>query len=173
MPIKKIVVVGPESTGKSILTQALAAAYDEPWVWEFARVYLERLDRPYEYEDLLQIAIGQLREEDEKVKRAKRMLFIDTDLHVIKVWSDVKYGKTDPWIEKQLVHRKYDLYLLTDVDVPWEEDPQREHKDQAVRKKLFDAYLNMISGTGVPYEVISGTYDERFAKSMMKIRALF
>ncbi|MCH7402582.1 AAA family ATPase [Belliella kenyensis] len=173
MPIKKIVVVGPESTGKSILTQALAAAFDEPWVWEFARVYLERLDRPYVYEDLLQIAAGQLREEDEKVKRAKRMLFIDTDLHVIKVWSDIKYGITDPWIEEQLLDRKYDLYLLTDVDVPWEEDPQREHKDQNMREQLFNIYLKLIKSTGVPFEIISGSYDERFAKAMMKIRTMF
>ncbi|SIS51700.1 AAA family ATPase [Belliella pelovolcani] len=172
MPVKKIVVIGPESTGKSTLSQALAAAFDEPWVMEFARVYIERLERPYKYEDLLEIAKGQLREEDEKGKRAKRMLFIDTDLHVLKVWSEHKYGKTDPWILEQIAERKYDLYLLTDIDLPWEEDPQREHPQPEMRTYLFEQYHQLIKNTGIPYEIISGKYDQRFVQALQKVRAL-
>ncbi|SNS08082.1 nicotinamide-nucleotide adenylyltransferase, NadR type [Belliella buryatensis] len=172
MSIKRIVVIGPESTGKSTLSQALAAAFDEPWVMEFARVYIERLERPYQYEDLLEIAKGQLREEDAKSKRAKKMLFIDTDLHVLKVWSEHKYGKTDPWIIGQIAQRKYDLYLLTDVDLPWEEDSQREHPQPEMRAYLFEQYHQLIKDSGVPYAIIKGKYDERFVNALRKVREM-
>src|SRR5690606_33055147 len=97
-PIKKIAIIGPESTGKSTLTKALASKFGEPWVEEYARPYLEKLDREYQYGDLLEIAKGQLKLEDQREKLAKRMLFCDTNLYVIKVWSDHKFQKTDPWI---------------------------------------------------------------------------
>src|SRR5690606_24761449 len=122
-PIKKIVIIGPESTGKSTLTQALAQNFDEPWVEEYARQYLEDLNRGYKFGDLRKIAAGQLALEDQKVNLAKHRLFCDTDLHVIQVWSEHRFKKTDPWIKEQIQKRKYDLYLLTDIDMVWQEDP--------------------------------------------------
>lgn len=170
MEVKKIVIIGPESTGKSTLTQALAAAYNEPYVHEYARQYLENLNRPYEFDDLLQIAKGQIYVEDSALKKAKKYLFIDTDLHVIEVWSNHKFGKTDPWILEQIENRKYDLYLLTNVDIPWEDDPQREHPDPEMRDYFFNVYKMLLQKSNVPFEVIQGNYIERFVAAMKTLK---
>ncbi len=172
MQIKKIVVIGPESTGKSTLCQALAAAFDEPLVQEFARSYLDRLDRDYKYEDLLEIAKGQVQEEESKVKDAKNVLFIDTDLNVLQVWSQHKYGKTDPWILEQIAAQKYDFYLLTDVDIPWEDDPQREYPDPKMRAYFFNWYKKIVEDSGVPFAIIKGGYEARFIQASNVVRGI-
>ncbi|MEX2514025.1 MAG: ATP-binding protein [Cyclobacteriaceae bacterium] len=154
--IKKVVVIGPESTGKSTLTAALAKHYQEPWVPEYARDYLYSLNRGYHFEDLLKIAKGQIEKEIELEEKADGLLFCDTDLHVIKVWSEHSFGKLDPWIKETMTSRRYDLYLLTDIDVPWEPDPLREHPHPKMRKYFFDLYHEYLKATGVPYLKISG-----------------
>ena len=164
--IKKVVIIGPESTGKSTLTSDLSKAFAEPWVPEYAREYLERLSREYQYEDLSQIAKGQIAGEEEKIKHAQRMLFCETDLRVIKVWSDHKYGKTDPWILNQIEKRKYHLYLLTDIDIDWQDDPLREHPDPEMRKYFFDKYHQMMLESTVPFAIISGRPKERLKAAM-------
>lgn len=170
MEVKKIVIIGPESTGKSTLTQALAAAYNEPWVHEYARQYIENLNRPYGFDDLLQIAKGQIYLEDSALKNAEKYLFIDTDLQVIDVWSNHKFGKTDPWILDQIENRKYDLYLLTNVDIPWEDDPQREHPDPEMREYFFSVYHNLLQKSNVPFEIIQGNYIDRFVAAMKALK---
>lgn len=174
MEAKKIVIIGPESTGKSTLTQALAAAYNEPWVNEYAREYITDLTRPYEFEDLLQIAKGQVYAEDIAMKNARKYLFIDTDLQVLAVWSNHKFGKTAPWILEQIKNRKYDLYLLTNIDIPWESDPQREYPDPGMRNYFFDLYHNLLQKSSAPFEIIEGNYMDRFDSAMkaLKIRGL-
>ena len=116
--VKKVVVVGPESTGKSELCQQLARDFRTEWVPEFARFYIDRLDRPYEQADLLAIAQGQLAWEDDKEAHSRKFLFCDTNLIVIKVWSEHSYGYTDPWVLDSLNARPYDFYLLADIDLP-------------------------------------------------------
>lgn len=170
--LKKVVVIGPESTGKSTLSQALAAHFSCPWVPEFARSYIESLDRPYDYEDLLAIAKGQIQLEETQSKAAKDLLICDTDLHVIQVWSQHKYGKVDDWILEQIRSRTYDLYLLTDIDIPWQEDPQREYPEPEMRKYFFDIFHRFVSSTGTPYEVISGTLPKRLEKSIKVIEKI-
>jgi len=167
--LKKVVIIGPESTGKSTLSEALAKHYGEPWVEEFAREYIDGLDREYHYEDLLEIAKGQLALEEKKAERANKLLFCDTDLHVLHVWSEHKYRKTDPWITSQISQREYDLYLLTDIDIPWEEDPQREYPDPAMRQFFYDWYERLMKGTGVPVIKISGNLAARKALSIEAI----
>ena len=159
--IKKIAIIGPESTGKSTLTQALAHEFGEPWVEEYARHYLESLGMEYQYSDLLEIAKGQLELEDQGEKTAKRMLFCDTNLQVIKVWSDHKFQKTDPWILEQLQKRSYDFYLLTHIDIPWEEDPLREHPEPSMRGYFYDQYLQIVRNSNVPFGIIQGNPEER------------
>ena len=151
--VKRIAIIGPESTGKSALARGLSDYFGDPWVPEYAREYLQHLGRVYEMDDLLRIAKGQLYREDELATEAGRFLVCDTNLIVIKIWSDFKYGSTHPWVEEQLINRFYDHYLLTDIDLPWEPDPLREHPDQ--RRNLFDNYLEdqdlrytMITGLG-------------------------
>jgi NadR type nicotinamide-nucleotide adenylyltransferase len=158
----KIVIIGPESTGKSTLSRKLAAHFDEPWVPEFAREYLDHLNRPYSYEDLLAIAKGQLNMEDEMAGRASDKLFCDTDLRVIRVWSEHRFKQTHSWINQQIRERKYALYLLTAIDIPWQDDPQREHPDPGMRQYFMQVYENEMRSSGVPWIKISGTEENRF-----------
>src|SRR5690606_11050767 len=126
MDIRRVAVIGPECTGKSDLSKFLAAEFNTVWVPEFAREYLDNLSRPYIIDDLTEIAKGQIEQEDSLTARANQVLICDTNLYVIKVWSNFKYGHCDPWILRQIAERPYDLYLLTYVDIPWEYDPLRE-----------------------------------------------
>ena len=163
--LKKIVVLGPESTGKSTLSQQLAEYYGTVWTPEYAREYIDQLSRPYEQDDLLAIAEGQLRLEDAQAAKAKDLLICDTDLYVIKVWSEHKYGGCDPQILAQIAARKYDLYLLTYIDIPWEEDPQREYPDPQMREYFYQIYRDIVMNSGVPWTDIRGSFEEREMKA--------
>jgi NadR type nicotinamide-nucleotide adenylyltransferase len=154
--IKKIVVIGPESTGKSTLSETLAATLQTIWVPEYARNYLETLGRDYNENDLLEIARGQIAAEEQLLTTAGKYLVCDTDLYVIKVWSEAKYGKCHPWILEQIAARKYDLYLLTYIDIVWEDDPLREHSDPAERKYFYNIYRDIVTQSGVPWADIRG-----------------
>ncbi|WP_424962300.1 AAA family ATPase [Ekhidna sp.] len=156
---KRIAVIGPESTGKSELCQHLARHYDTEWVPEYARFYIDRLDRNYEQHDLKSIAEGQLAWEDEKAEYSNNYLICDTNLIVIKIWSDHKYGETDSWIEEQLQKRRYDFYLLSNIDIPWRSDPQREHPN--LRQHFFEVYKNYLEEHKLPYAIVSGIEGER------------
>jgi NadR type nicotinamide-nucleotide adenylyltransferase len=159
--MKKVVVLGPESTGKSTLSEKLAAHFNTVWTPEYAREYLDELGRPYEQGDLLEIARGQLRLEDEKARQASRLLICDTDLYVLKVWSEHKYGHADPRILEQIAARPYDLYLLTYIDIPWQEDPQREYPDPQMREYFYRIYRDIVVNAGVPWADIRGSFEER------------
>ena len=169
--LKRIAVIGPESTGKSDLCQKLSSHYQTEWVPEFARFYLDRLDRPYEQHDLKAIAEAQLTWEDDKAEYANNYLFCDTNLIVIKIWSDHKYGNTDPWIEEQIEKRIYDFYLLTNIDIPWTPDPQREHPQ--LRKHFFEIYENYLISRNLPYSVVSGIEGERKKSALNALKTLF
>lgn len=157
--IKKVAIVGPECTGKSDLAKFLATHYNTSWVPEYARGYLDNLVRPYTKADLLTIAHGQMRLEETWLQDAQKLLICDTNLLVIKIWSDVKFGQTDPAILKSLASQKYDLQLLTYVDIPWEEDPQREHPDK--REQLYEMYLKEVKAMKIPFVEIRGERNER------------
>lgn len=168
--IRKIVVIGPESTGKSTLTEALALHYHCDFVPEYARSYIEHLNREYVYEDLWEIAKGQLALEDEKLKQTQSgYLFCDTDLNVIKVWSLHKYNKCEPQILEIIEKRKYDFYFLTDIDLPWEPDPQREHPDPEMRAYFMEIYQKIVINSGVPWVKLSGNKEERLLKAIEEL----
>jgi len=169
---KRILILGPESTGKSTLASALGAYFQEPWVPEVAREYLEKLGRTYAYEDLLQIGKQQMQLEDEMAGAAKNHLFCDTDLRVIQVWSRYRFGKIDPWVMEELERRTYDLILLCAPDLPWQADPLREHPDLEIREQLFEQYLEITQQSGVPFTIISGDASARLRTSVEAIRAL-
>lgn len=160
--IKKVVIIGPESTGKSTVSEDLARHYNTVFVPEFAREYLNRLDREYQYEDLQKIAKGQLlAEEEAERKMEKGFLFCDTDLQVIKVWSEHKYGRCSDGILQEIARRKYDFYFLTDIDLPWEFDPQREHPEPQMRKYFFEIYSDIVIHSGLPWKLLSGGRGQR------------
>lgn len=159
--IKKIVVIGPECTGKSTLSAWLATHYNTRWVPEYARKYIEELPRPYEERDLLTIARGQLQLEDTAQHGANNVLICDTNLYVIKIWSEFRFGRCHPEILEMIATRPYDLYLLSYVDVPWEEDPQREHPDK--REELYQIYLTEMKNQPVPFVEVKGDAGQRQA----------
>lgn len=169
-PIKKVVVIGPECTGKSELSQFLADHFKTEWVAEYARAYLNKLIRSYEQSDLTKITHGQVRMEEEWMQDANKILICDTNAIVVKVWSEFKFGNCEPEILKVIQERKYDLYLLTYIDIPWEEDPQREHPDK--REHFFEIFKKEVEKSGVPYVIIDGVREERRKKGIEAIEKL-
>ncbi|MDX5339655.1 MAG: ATP-binding protein [Cyclobacteriaceae bacterium] len=169
---KRILILGPESTGKSTLAEDLANHFTEPWVPEYAREYLENLDRPYCYEDLAEIGKGQIFQEDQLAQKANKFLFCDTDLRVIHIWSEHRFGKTDPWVLDQIVKRKYDLILLTDTDLPWEPDPLREYPELEMRQYFFKKYLDLAEKSGFPFLIVSGNKESRLQFAVEAIENL-
>ncbi|MBL6449892.1 ATP-binding protein [Fulvivirga sp. 29W222] len=157
--IKKVVVIGPECTGKSTLSSKLAEHYNTCWVEEYARQYIDELDRPYEAEDLLKIAQGQLANEDKLTAKARKLLICDTNLIVIKIWSEFKYGFCHQEILDGINSRKYGLYLLTSIDLPWEDDPQRENPE--LRDYFHNLFKSTLRELNLPYVEIKGELSER------------
>jgi len=168
--IKKVCITGPECTGKSDLSKHLSEYFNTVWVQEYARAYLSNLNTPYEQPDLTKIAHGQLRMEDEWLRESNQIMICDTNLLTIKIWSEFKYGNCDPEIISRMNSRTYNLYLLCNIDLPWEEDPQREHPDK--REQLMTIYRNEVINTGVPFVEISGDRPVRIAKAVEAINAL-
>lgn len=170
--MKKVVVIGPESTGKSTLSEKLAAHFNTVWTPEYAREYINQLQRPYEESDLLQIAAGQVALEQQMAGLANEVLICDTDLYVIKVWSEHKYGHCDPRILQQIARQHCDLYLLTYIDLPWEEDPQREYPDPEMRHYFYNIYREIVINSGVEWKDIRGSYEEREALAIAAVQQL-
>lgn len=167
--IIKVAITGPESTGKSTLARQLADHYNTVWVHEFARSYIEQLDHPYEKEDLLEIAKGQISEEEIAESKANDILFCDTELLVIKIWSKYKYGTVDPKILSEINKRSYDLYLLTDIDLPWEFDSQREHPEN--REYFIKWFERELKEFNANYYIIHGNKGKRLTTSIRIIDA--
>jgi nicotinamide riboside kinase len=192
--IKKIVVVGPESTGKSTLCEQLARHYNVPWCPEFAREYLLTHGTEYDFNDLLNIAKGQLAMEDEFVSSMANNpwsknrltntgnnspftiryspLFIDTDMYVMKVWCEFVFDNCHSWILEQIAERKYDLYLLCRPDLPWIKDELREYPDLQTRERLYRIYKDLMINQEVPWVEISGSYEERLQSAIFAVNHL-
>ena len=162
----RISITGPESTGKSWLAEHLADHYNTKWVPEYAREYLVNINRPYTYNDILLIAKNQFRLEN-LASKGTDLLFCDTDFCVTNIWCRVKYNKCHPWIEKKTAENLYDLYLLCDIDLPWQYDPLREHPE--MRRELFDMYQNLLLETNCNYRIIKGTGDDRLQNAIRLI----
>ena len=169
---KRILILGPESSGKSTLAEDLANHFGEPWVREFAREYLEKIDRPYRFEDLLEIGRGQVNLEGKLAGKAQKFLFCDTDLRVIHIWSEHRFGKTDRWVMEEIERRKYDLILLTDTDLPWTPDPLREYPELEMRLYFFEKYLKLAQESGFPFLIVSGDRRNRLKTAVQAIEDL-
>jgi NadR type nicotinamide-nucleotide adenylyltransferase len=167
--MKKFVVIGPESTGKSTLCSQLAEHYKTHWVPEYAREYLETNGMAYTYDDLLIIAKGQIKLEESfeagpiaLPDDSSPLLFIDTDMYVMKVWCEYVFNKCHNWILNRIAERHYDGYLLCNADLPWVKDNLREYPDEGPRNKLFHFYKDLMVNQPVPWVNITGNYEERF-----------
>ncbi len=173
--MKKIVVIGPESTGKSTLCEQLAAHYQTAWCPEFAREYLmSKGGNNYDFADLLNIAHGQVELEEIMLTEARNGLyFIDTDMYVMKVWCEVAFEQCHTWILKQIARQSYDLYFLCNTDLPWALDELREYPDLAFRKKLFNIYKDILVNNKTPWVEISGTDAQRLQLAISVIDTVF
>ncbi len=180
--LKKIVIIGPESTGKSTLCEQLANYYQTIWCREYAREYLLKHGTNYTYENLLTIAKGQIGLEDKAIASVldvakdtagSPLLFIDTNMYVMKVWCEFVFDKCHQWIIEQIVNRQYDLYLLCNTDLPWMKDELREYPDLETRERLYHMYKDIMINQSTPWTNISGDYEERFEKAKEAVKVLF
>lgn len=156
-----LAVVGPESTGKTTLARSLAQSWSIPWVEEAARAYLEGRGN-YQEEDLLEIARRQWAMEQAAIAQAERRgvrLVLDTDLVVIKIWSEYRFARCDPWILERLEGARDRLYLLTGTEVAWEPDPLRENPDD--REELYRLYIRALDELERPYLELRGSNEDR------------
>jgi NadR type nicotinamide-nucleotide adenylyltransferase len=170
--LKKIVILGPESTGKSTLCEALAKHYHTIWCPEYARKFLSENGTAYNYDDLLIIAKGQLALEDASVEKANDMLIIDTDLYVMKVWCEYVFNNCHPFILEKINERKYDAYLLCDIDLPWSPDEMREYPNEEPRKELFTIYKEVLINQKTPWGIVSGLGETRNHNAIALIEKL-
>ncbi len=168
----KIVLFGPESTGKTTISQQLARHYNTVWVPEYARDYLQNkwnnFRKTCENDDLIPIAIGQMKMENDLSKKADRVLICDTDLLETKVYSQEYYGGyVDPRLDEAAQTNTYDLYLLTYIDTPWEADDLRDRPE--LRLEMFQAFENALKTHGKKYIILKGSRKKRFNKAVKAI----
>jgi HTH-type transcriptional repressor of NAD biosynthesis genes len=162
--IVKVVLFGPESTGKTTLSRHLARYYNTVWTPEFARAYLQKKwnneRKTCEKKDLIPIAIGQMKMENKLAKKADKLLICDTDLLETKVYSEEFYGGfVDEKLDKAASENQYDLYLLTYVDTPWEKDDLRDRPEQ--RLEMFNAFENALKKHKKNYIILKGDKETR------------
>ncbi len=167
----KVALIGPESTGKSELTVRLAEYFLAPYEAEYAREYISKLEREYNFSDVSAIARNQIERElfyQNEYKGSAPYVFFDTELIITKVWFEYCYGSVPEFVQKRLDEKFFDLYLLCVPDLPWEPDPVREHGHD--REFFFDWYRREIEQLGKPYVVINGTGKERFENAVNAIK---
>lgn len=155
-PIKRIVVTGPESTGKTALAESLARQLGTNFVPEYAREYVENLNRPYTYPDVENIARFQIEQENLFGGRTSKLLIFDTWLIITKVWFDLVFGKCPEWVISHIKSSHIDLFLVCKTDLPWISDPVRENGGER-RELLLQLYCNEINSFGFKYELVEGT----------------
>ena len=172
--VLKIALFGPESTGKTTLSKQLAEHFKTAWVPEYAREYLQhKWDKTgalCSLDDMLPIAIGQTKLENESVSKANNFLFCDTNLMVTKVFSEVYYDTCDPLLDQAALEHEYDLFFLTDIDVPWEKDDIRDHPNG--RTSMFEIFKQTLIKNKKPFITLSGNQEIRLKNAVKIIKEL-
>ena len=171
----KVVLFGPESTGKTTLSRQLARHYNTVWAPEYAREYLQKKwnneRKTCENSDILPIAIGQMEIENRLAKKADKVLICDTDLLETKVYSEEYYGGfVDPLLDDAAIANTYDLYFLTYIDTPWEEDDLRDRP--ALRIEMFNAFEHALKKYHRPYILLQGNKETRLKTAIAAIDTL-
>ena len=171
----KIVLYGPECTGKTTLAKLLANHYKSEWVPEFAREYLQKKWNKFQKvctkKDLPVIVSEQLKMENKKISKAKKYLFCDTNILVTRIWSETHFkGYCDPEIIKLSEQLRYDYYLLTSIDIPWKKDDLRDRPYD--REKMFSYFKDVLDNNNKPYSIIKGSIEERLTDSIKIINNL-
>jgi len=159
---RNIVITGPESSGKTTLFEQLKILSGFNYIPEYSRTYLEKIKRPYHYNDILQIANHYVNEL-KSFSQNKLAVVSDTDLLTLQIWCEYKYKKCHPFIIKNLKINPPDLYLICSPNIPWELDPQRENPHD--RTELYNIHLNKIKELGISFEIIEGDLSKRLIQS--------
>lgn len=160
----RIAIVGPESTGKTILARKLAEYYRGEWIPEYARKYMEVLDRPYTFKDVENIAHWLLDAYHAR-QNSTQPVFFDTEMIITKVWFEVAFGRVPDAMDKWLRQMDFDAFLLCYHDLPWEPDPVRENGGK-MREILYHRYLSEIKKRDKPYSIIKGTGTVRIVNAV-------
>jgi len=172
--IIKVALFGPESTGKTTLAKQLAQHFNTAWVSEFARDYLQKkwdeTQTVCQPEDLIPIAVGQTKLENDALNDAKTFLFCDTNLLVTKAYSEIYYGFCNPILDKAAKKHKYDLIFLTAIDVPWEKDDLRDKPTE--REAVFEKFKSVLIENNKPFIVLSGNKEDRLQKAISIVNNL-
>ncbi len=168
--VRRVCVFGPESTGKSTLVQDLASYFGTTAVPEYARTHLEAQGGAICAEDFPPIARGQMASEDALAMNANRVLICDTDLLLTTIWSDWLFGSCPEWIRAEAERRQYDLYLVTDVDVPWISDSVRFLPEE--RGTFLDRCLIELQSRSRPFRRISGSWEERLQTAVLAVQEI-
>ena len=171
----KVVLFGPESSGKTTLSSQLARYYNSVWVPEYAREYLQNKwnneRKTCEANDLLPIAVGQMKLENTLAQKTDTVLICDTDLLETKVYSEEYYsGTCDPLLEKYALKNTYDLYFLTYIDTPWEADDLRDKPEE--RQEMFEAFEAALIKYKKPYVLLKGDKKTRLTLATKHINQL-
>lgn len=162
----RVVITGPESCGKTTLSKRLSAHYKCEWIPEYARGYVENLDRPYTYDDVEKIARQQINEYHLHSPGNSLVIF-DTALIITRVWFDFVFDKVPQWLDEAILSLPYDLYLLCYPDIEWEPDPVRENKYD--RLLLYNTYKNILEANQFSYRIITGQGEARTRLAIQEI----
>jgi NadR type nicotinamide-nucleotide adenylyltransferase len=165
--IKKIAIVGPESTGKSTMSAYLADYYQTIWVPEYAREYCEKLTQPPTWQDEINMFYGQVALEKELAPKANGLLICDTTFITVKIWSDEIFGQSPQEVLDALPHHHYDLYLLLNIDLPWQDDPLRDFPTK--REHFMDIWYKELNDLNANHILISGTGQDRYENAVAAI----
>lgn len=169
--IKRIAILGAESTGKTTLARSLALRFRTQWVPEYAREYMSMHQEEYSAEDIVKIARYQLQEEEQLMNSANRLLFTDTEFIVSKIWCEDVFGTSPVWVSQQISQHRYDLYLLTTNDLPWIADPVRVNPQR--RDYFFNLYKRELEANKLPFEIITGRYEARLLNAIKAVKKHF
>jgi NadR type nicotinamide-nucleotide adenylyltransferase len=170
--LKTVVVTGPESTGKTLISEYLSGQLSCEWIPEYAREYIGSLGRQYRYDDLVHIAETQIRQRNEAEQNGTSLLVLDTWLIITKVWFSEVFGTCPEFVLRAISEYKPDLFLVCMPDIPWVPDPLRENGGEK-REYLLNSYIKEIKKTGVSYLKISGTGEERYRSALEGVRSHF
>ena len=168
--VRRVCLLGPESTGKSTLARQLADQFATVAVGEYARTLRESRQGDLEAEDMQQVARGQRAAEEALARQADRVLICDTDLLSVWLWCERLFGLCPEWIRAEAGRRRPDLYLLTEADVPFVGDPAFDEPEE--RQAFGRRCLRVLRSQKRPYVRIRGSWDDRFHRARAAVRKL-